>query len=379
MNHPSRADRAGDVLAVVSQSGPTVSFFDAADYTLLGVLDGPAEPHELLWDPVRSVLWCSLAYTGGYYHANDGRRTDILAIDPHARRILDVVDLFPEHGPHGLALDVRRGRLFVSVEGSDGDGKGNSDSDSSGGGDGGERRTGGVVVVDADSREVIGRVDTGAPGPHWFAVDAAGRIGVAANKEASFVSVVDLHTGALTGKIGVPGSEGLAVAPDGSRAYVAAPYASFDQAAGSKDQAPNGVRVIDLAGQEILDVLPTAGVVVPVHLTADGKLLAGHTRVTREPGSDLGRHEPGTLTVFDAGLNAGFDGGSGAELGSVEVGVFPLTITSSPDGRLAYVACVMSSTVDIVDLESLRVLNTLSIPRKGVPGAHGLAYIPRGD
>ncbi|NUR57300.1 MAG: YncE family protein [Catenulispora sp.] len=356
----ARADRDGDVLAVVSQSGPTVSFFDAADDTLLGTLDVPAEPHELLWDPVRSVLWCSLAYTGGYYHANAGRRTDILAIDPYARRVLEVVDLFPEHAPHGLALDVRRGLLFVSVEG---DGHGAE----------GSGRTGGVVVVDAATREVTGRIDTGAPGPHWFAADAAGRIGVAANKEAPYVSIVDLHTGAMTGKVEVPGSEGLAVSPDGARAYVAGPYASFGAADAGKDaaQAPNGVRVIDLAAETVIDVLPTAGTVLPVHLTAGGKLLAGHTRMSREPGSDIGRHEPGTLTVFDTG--------TGAEIGSVEVGVCPLTITSSPDGRLGYVASVVSSTVEIVDLESLQVLNTLSIPRQGEPGAHGLAYIPRTD
>jgi DNA-binding beta-propeller fold protein YncE len=328
-----------------------VSFFDAADDTLLGTLEVPAEPHELLWDPVRSVLWCSLAYTGGYYHANAGRRTDILAIDPYARRVLEVVELFPEHGPHGLALDVRRGLLFVSVEG-------------------GQGRTGGVVVVDAATREVTGRIDTGAPGPHWFAIDAAGAVGVAANKEAPFVSVVDLRTGAMTGKVAVPGSEGLAVSPDGARAYVAGPYASFGHG-GDGERAPDGVRVIDLAAGAVVDVLPTGGTVLPVHLTAGGKLLAGHTRLTREPGSGLGRHEAGTLTVFDAG--------SGAEVGAVGVGVCPLTITSSPDGRLGYVACVVSSTVDIVDLETLRVLNTLSIPRQGDPGAHGLAYIPRQD
>lgn len=65
------------------------------------------------------------------------------------------------------------------------------------------------------------------------------------------------------------------------------------------------------------------------------------------------------------------------QLGEVEVGLFPLTITSSPDGRLAYVACVVSSTVDIVDLETLDRLARLDIAKLGEPGAHGLAYIPR--
>lgn len=374
--HPSRLGRDGDVLAVVSQSGPTVSFFDAADDELLGTLRVPAEPHELLWDPVRRTLWCTLAYTGGYYHANEGRRTEILAIDPHRQAVVQVVDLHPEHGPHGLALDAARGLLFVSVEG-------------------GDDRPGGVVTVDAATGQILGRIDTGAPGPHWFAVDAAGRVGVAANKEAPYVSIVDLSARTMVGKVAVPGSEGVAVSPDGTRAYVAGPYAAFGantdpgHGAGASDgyardggdgsggqgggdrgaEAVTGVRVIDLAARAVVDVLPAGGTVLPVHLAAGGKLLVGQTRMSTDPHSPLGRHSGGTLTVFDTATHH--------ELGSVEIGQAPLTITSSPDGRLGYVASVVSSTVEIVDLDTLRVLNQLTIPRLGEPGAHGLAYIPR--
>ncbi|GAA4516427.1 hypothetical protein GCM10023191_087370 [Actinoallomurus oryzae] len=74
-----------------------------------------------------------------------------------------------EHGPHGLALDAERGRLYVSAEGSTG-------------------RTGGVVVIDTGTGRAIGRIDTGAPGPHWFVAGPDGRTGYAGNKEAPFVS-----------------------------------------------------------------------------------------------------------------------------------------------------------------------------------------------
>ncbi|MCQ0025514.1 hypothetical protein M4914_22975 [Streptomyces somaliensis DSM 40738] len=40
-----------DQLAVVSQSGPTVTFFDAATHEPLEVLQVPGEPHELCFDP----------------------------------------------------------------------------------------------------------------------------------------------------------------------------------------------------------------------------------------------------------------------------------------------------------------------------------------
>lgn len=345
MRQSVRADREGDVLAVVSQSGPTVSFYDAADDRLLDTIEILAEPHELCFDPTRRLLWCSSTYHSGYYHANSGGRSELTVIDPDTRRIVDVVDLAPEHGPHGLALDAGRGLLYASVEGS-------------------ADRPGGVVVVDTATRRPIGRIDTEAPGPHWFVITPDGSTGYASNKEAPFVSVVDLDKGALTGKIEVPGSEGLAVSADGARVFVAAPYGSFSE---SEGRPSPGIRVIDTSAAAVTDVLPVGNVVFPVHATTTGKVLAGELRMVPDTASELGRHAPGRLTVFSAG--------TGERLGDAEVGLFPLTITSSPDGALGYVACVTSSTVDVIDLESMRRLGRLDVARRGEPGAHGLAYI----
>ncbi|MFE0648396.1 YncE family protein [Streptomyces sp. NPDC059534] len=348
MQQSPRAGREGDVLAVVSQSGPTVSFFDAASDRYLGEVRVPAEPHELCFDPTRRLLWCTLTYHSGYYHANGGRRTELAVIDPDSRRIVEVVDLTPEHGPHGLALDVVRGRLYVSVEGSD-------------------DRPGGVVVIDTETRRPLGRIDTDAPGPHWFAIDPAGRTGYATNKEAPFVSVVDLERGTLTAKVEVPGSEGLAVSADGTHVFVAAPYGDFSATA--EERPPNGIRVIDTRTATVVDTLPTGDIVLPVHLTSTGRLLAGEVRMAPDEVSRLGRQVPGRLTVFRADTRE--------RTGDLEVGLFPLTITSSPDGRLAYVACVVSSTVDVVDLDTLERLARLDVAKLGEPGAHGLAYLPR--
>ncbi|MFD7733871.1 YncE family protein [Kitasatospora phosalacinea] len=343
-----RAGRSGDVLAVVSQSGGTVSFFDAASDGLLGVVEVPSEPHELCFDAERRLLWCSTAYRSGYYHANGGRASELTAIDPDTRRVVAVVDLAPEHAPHGLALDARRGLLYVSVEA-------------------GADRPGGVVVVDAASRRAVGRIDTAAPGPHWFAIDPAERWGYAANKEAGFVSVVDLERGLLVDRVEVPGSEGLAVSADGSRVYAAGPYLGFAHRPEPRPQF--GVRVIDAAAREVVAVLPTEDPALPVHLTAGGLLLVGEVRTEGAMGGGLGRQLPGRLSVFDPA--------TGERLAALETGRFPLTVTSSPDGRLAYLAAVESSTVDVVDLASFELLARLPVPKRGEPGAHGLAYVPR--
>ncbi|MFJ8622947.1 YncE family protein [Kitasatospora sp. NPDC093550] len=344
----ARTDRsglAGDVLAVVSQSGPTVSFFDAATDRLLDTVEVLAEPHELCFDPTQRLLWCTSAYHSGYYHAHTGRRTELTVIDADTRRIVEVIDLAPEHGPHGLALDAGRNRLYVSVEG-------------------GPDRPGGIVVIDTVSRRSLGRIDTDAPGPHWFAISPDGRTGFATNKEAPFVSIVDLGRGTMTAKVEVPGSEGLAASPDNTRAYVAAPYLGF---AGKPDAAP-GIRVIDAASASVVATLPTEHAALPVHLTSTGRLLAGEIRSTPDPESKLGRQLPGVLSVFSTDDHR--------LLGSVEIGLFPLSITSSPDGRLAYVASVVSSTVDVIDLDTFTPVSRLTVAKRAEPGAHGLAYIP---
>ncbi|GAB1332573.1 YncE family protein [Streptomyces sennicomposti] len=347
MQKSARSGREGDVLAVADQSGPTVSFYDVTDDRRLGSVQVLAEPHELCFDPVERLLWCTVTYRSGFYHAHNGRRTELVVVDPDARRVVEVVDLAPEQAPHGLALDARRGRLHVTVEAT-------------------ADRTGGVVVIDTATRRPVDRIDTGATGSHWVAIDAAGTTAYVANKEAPFVSALDLDRGALTGRVEVPGSEGVAVSADGAYAFVAAPYGgSF---AGDEDPAP-GVRVVDTRTATVVETLPTDHRAMPLHLTAAGKLLVGEVCTESDPAGGATRMAPGRLTVFAADTRE--------RLGGLEVGLCPLSLTSSPDGRLAYVACYASSTVHVVDLDALRHLARIDVSASGVPGAHGLAYVPR--
>ncbi|MET7800078.1 YncE family protein [Streptomyces decoyicus] len=341
---PTPAGPPGDLLAVVSQTGPTVTFFDAATHERLEVIQVPPQPHELCFDPDHRLLYCTSTYRSGFYHANEGPAHEITVIDVDSRTVVATLDTSPDHAPHGLALDRERGRLYVSVEATD-------------------TEPGGVLIIDTRTHTRLGRIPTMAPGPHWFALTPDGRQGFATNKEAPFVSVVDLDRGVCTGRIPVPGSEGLALAPDGRHAYVAAPKADFH----APSSAPPGIRVIDTATHEIIRTLPTRGQVLPVHVTATGTLLVGELHPDASPDGPLGSHLPGVLTVFAPGTLA--------PVGEVEVGHFPLTITSSPDGRLGYVSGNLSSTVTVVDLNTLSPLATLEVDRTDISGAHGLAYI----
>lgn len=346
MSHP----RLGDRLAVVSQSGPTVTLFDAVGHRAETVLTLPAEPHELCFDAEHRLLYCTSSYVSGYYGDNAGRNHLLTVIDPDAGRIVEVIDLSPEHGPHGMALDPARQLLYVSVEA-------------------GPAGPGGVVVLDTTTHKVLRRINTLAPGPHWFAIDPDGRLGYAANKEAPFVTVVELATGELAGKISVSGSEGIAVSPDGSTVAVAAQKADF-----TRRPVDPSILLIDTRSGAIVRTLPAEHTVLPLHWTAAGVLLAGEVRIPAETGSVFGSHVPNGRLVVWAGPSAA----EVERVGTAEVGAMPLTLTSSPDGGRAYVAAVGASTVSVVDLADLArptVVDTLDVARAGAPGAHGLAYI----
>ncbi|MFG2289883.1 YncE family protein [Streptomyces sp. NPDC048595] len=339
------AGSPGDQLAVVSQSGSTVTFFDAATHERLDVLRMPPQPHELCFDPDHRLLYCASTYRSGFYQANVGRSHEVTVIDVDTRTIVATLDLSPDHAPHGLALDRTRARLYVSVEAT-------------------ETEPGGVVVIDTRTHSRLGRISTLAPGPHWFAVTPDGRHGYATNKEAPFVSVVDLDRGVCTHRIPVAGSEGLAVAPDGRHVYIATPKAEFP----TPSPAPTALHVVDTTTHESVRTLPTKGQTMSVHTTVDGTLLAGELRQGTTSGGPLGTQLPGALTVFAPDTLT--------PRGEVQVGPFPLTITSSPDGRLAYVSGLLDSTVTVIDLQDLSAVTTLTVDSTGESGAHGLAYIP---
>lgn len=324
-----------DVLAVASQSGPTVTFHDARTYERLGSVDVPADPHELCYDPARRRLYATITYRSGYYNANTGRAHEVALIDPDARRVTEIVDIAPEQAPHGILLDPVRDLVWTSVEGD----------------------PGALVALDPDTHKTVRRIPVKASGPHWFALAPDGRRAYTANKEAPYISVVDLESDTLADRIEVPGSEGIDISADGRHLYVAV-RAGWD--------ASPGVRVIDTTTRATVRTHHTQGPVFPVHVTAGGLVLAGELRV-RDDGSPLGAHGNGLLHVY---------GNDGRAIAEIPVGAFPLTIRSSPNGALAYVSAVSSSTVTVVDLGALRVERTLGVVRAGEAGAHGLAYIP---
>ena len=83
---------------------------------------------------------------------------------------------------------------------------------------------------------------------------------------------------------------------------------------------------------------------------------------------------PGRLLVY-----SGDSPGTMELIGSAEVGVFPLTMMSSPDGGQVFVSAIASSVLNIFDLSDPtrpRQINAIELPVKIAAGTHGLAYVP---
>ena len=351
---------SNNTLAVVSQSGETISFFDVSSGHRTGQLGGLiAEPHELCHDARTKLLYVSHAYRHGWYrgHGNDGH--EISVVDCRQRRVVDVIDISPAKGPHYLVIDEKRDILYASVEG------GISD----------QPRSGGIIGVCLKTRKVLRRIGSGWSN-HWFVMTPDGTKAYTCNKEANFISVIDLVGEQLVAKIPVSGGcEQPAISVSGKRAYFPTPTLPFGDVEHSDKPA---IQVIDTTSDKVIKSIPMDLGAATMHADSQDRLLVGQYRVGNpSDGQAFGKVSPlnGQLLVLSP------TGKDYQQIAHLEVGKVPLTILSSPDGKRAFVSNIISGTVTVVDLITMTVERTLEVdtvprPDKNLhQGAHGLALI----
>ncbi|WP_236794978.1 YncE family protein [Amycolatopsis sp. GM8] len=299
----------------------------------------PGDPHEVRYDPRRRHLYVSHTYLGGWYFDNNGPDHHISIVDVDSRSLAGLIDLSDgprtAHGIHDLWVDTARDRIWGCVEA-------------------GVDSPGGLIGIDPDTGDIVSHIDAEVRAAHWFALTPDGAYAYTANKEAPYVSVLDLDAEKLTARIPVPGSEGIAAGLDG-RVFVAGPCVLPGAPAG-----PAGVRVIDGASHEITALLEMEFPSGAVHVTAGGLLLATEIRTAMGTGEST----EGMLKIWSAGTLE--------PVGETPVGGMVLTMTSSPDGRLAFVSDSHSGTVAVIDLRTCERVSTLT----GISAAHGMAVVP---
>lgn len=334
-------------LAVISQSGESLSFFDLASGERTGCLHNLiAEPHELCFDANRNLLYISHAYRHGHFWDHGDYSHEITVIDCGTKTCVDTIDIFPALGPHGLILDEHRDMLYASVEEME------------------KGKPGGLIGIDPKTRSITKKIPSESK-PHWFVMTPDGRKAYTCNKTQPFISILDLQAESFVGKIPFPSCEEPAMSTDGKHAYFPTPGTTIGPA-----PANASIQVIDTATDKIITSFRTGLGPQSVHVTPLNTIMVGKYSFDAETwAAQAGRlalYEPDTFKL----------------LGEVAVEKAPLTLRASEDGKTAFVANIFSGTVTVVDLGSMTVVRTLDVDlvrdpaKKFHQGAHGMAVLP---
>lgn len=320
MSGPVNTVSAPTRMLVVNTYGKDAAFYDLETFTETKRFELPPTPHEIRHDTKRGLAYVTLPYKDGFYDIHEAKASDLAVIDLEREEVVEVIDLSPEVGPHGMHLDASTDLLWMSVE-TDG---------------------GGVVALDLESREIVARIATGDGDgkPHWITGSADGSTIYTANKESRFVSVIDVVAGELKAQIPMPGgSEDVELNQDGSRLFV------------SSRELPV-VHVVDTATDEVCGEVKVEELPGRLQMTSDGKLVVTHFNVKVVEGESI-RFLQGRVSIVDP-----------EELTvkqSIAVGKAPCDLITSPDGSVAYVTNAQSGTLFEVDLEDLDIKRGLTV------------------
>ncbi|KIW74618.1 hypothetical protein Z517_11388 [Fonsecaea pedrosoi CBS 271.37] len=333
-------------LAVVSQSGSSISFFDLRSGERTAYMPNLIpEPHELVFDGKRKVMYCSHAYHHGHFWSHGDNGHQISVIDPDKKEVIGVIETKPALGPHGLVLDAERDILWYSYE--------EHETGSSGG----------IVGINLETRKVIKQVGSSTK-THWFVVTPDGKKAFTCNKTAPFISVLDLENQQMIGRIETPrGTEECSISLDGKHAYFPTPGTQLGKA-----QENPEVLVIDTATDKIVSRIPLDYPAQSTYVTGNGKIFVG------EYLSPDGSAIEGRLAVYDPD--------SLTLVGATKIGGMPLTLRASADGELGFTANILAGTVSVIKMSGMEVLKELVVDTERskssnlCQGAHGMVYFP---
>jgi YVTN family beta-propeller protein len=301
-----------DVLVVANQGDNTVHLVEAATGRNLAVIPTSPAPHEVAVS--QDGRW---AVVTNYVTPGSPPGHTLQVIDVPALKVARVIELGRYLAPHDVEFLPGDSMLAVTSE-----------------------ATKNIVLVDFASGEVKGALATNARGSHMIAFSADGGRIFSANVHDGTATELDVAGARIVRTYDVgPGSEGLALTPDGKQLWVASLGQSnttiFDTGTGAK-----------------IATLPTPGHPYRVTITADGR-----KALIPAPMANL-------LRVIDVATRAeetiAIPGGPGGAV-------------VAADGRTVYVPLVEKGGIAVVDLETKRVLRTL--PSGAGPDGIGIARI----
>ena len=277
-----------DYAYVTNQSSSDLSVVDLERMAEVGRVPVPGQPAGVAVAPELGAVFTVSPDTKML------RRYGMPAGAPEAERRLD-------GGPIGVAVDERRGRVFVS-----------------------DWYNARVFVLAADGLATVNVLAAGSA-PAGLAVSADGQWLATADRDANQVSIFDAETLTLRHRVTV-GSRpfGVTFSPDG-RLF-------------SADVGSNTVTVVD----------PVSGRVL------------GHVKTRERPYAVAFASGRGFVTnQYDDSVSV-FDAQSLAAVSVIDTGEYPEGIDASADGRRIIVANWFSNSLTIIDSESLQILGEIT-------------------
>src|ERR1700722_13116633 len=292
-------------LIVIDKIGRHVRFLDPSNFQEISSLEVGVAPHDIAISPDHKTAYVPI-YGDGVYGRNPNPGNTIAIIDLVDRKLTGTIDVSPYQAPHGIQIDAA-GKLYVTCDLS--------------------RK---LLVIDPKKRVVEAAIDTEGTG-HWVAVLPDGSKAYVVNKnDKLFVTVIDLKTRKLIGRVPTPnGTQGIAASPAGKHVLVA-------------DYGEPTLLVIDTAKDVVADRIPLQGnpkAAFKPRYTPDGSkiLVCGQS--------------DGVVNVLSASDPHG-------KQDVLKVGKDPMGFAISADGKTALVANHGDGTVSVIDLTAAKVVNT---------------------
>lgn len=299
---------AGPAAFVIVEKGSShVGFFDA-NGALVKEVETGQHPHEMVFSSDGKYLFTSDNGVMDMREKGQGWNT-VSIIDVKAERRVGQIDLGEHRRPHGIDFDRATGHVLVTTE-----------------------LPSALLVLDPRERKVLRVYDVHGKAPHMVRLAADHRTAWVSCTDTSNVSVIDLQTAAVKTIPTGPRPQGIVIAPDGKRVYVA-------------NSDGETITVIDAIRKELAGEIPVGGrhsgpvrvAITPDELTILAALQLKHAvqfvnAATMTPGKELPLPGP------------------------------PVSMTLSADGRTAYSAVLQQDTIFIISVAEQRILRTFRTP-----------------
>jgi YVTN family beta-propeller protein len=305
-------------LLLIDKMGRQVKFLDPATFKELSSIEVGVAPHDFAISPDHKFAYIPV-YGDGIYGRNANPGHTVAVVDLVNRKVDQIIDISPYIAPHGIQIDPTGSTIYVACDLS--------------------RK---VLVIDTKSRAIKAAIDTEGTG-HWIAVlPDASKLYVANKNDRLFVSVLDLKTNKMVGKIPAPnGTQGIVASPDGRSVIVA-------------DNSEPKLLVIDTKTDKVVDTIALEnsmrGVYKPYY-TPDGSKLV------------ICSENPPVVHILDANNLHG-------KQTVLTVGKDPMGFAVSSDGKTLLVANHGDGTVSVIDLKEGKITSNF----KAGTGIETLSY-----